>query len=114
MKKDGRSVSIETLEQYRFRALELRDKRWKVNKIAEALAIAVGTGVVLRNYRRGRNPPYTPNQRAPAQSQGYANPGNTTVINIDNYYADNRQVHVYPRPLPPGRNPPRGLPPHTP
>src|SRR3989338_8891565 len=33
MKKDGRSVSRETLEQYRFRALELRDKGWKVNKI---------------------------------------------------------------------------------
>ena len=43
MKKDGRSVSRETLEQYRFRALELRDKGWKVNKIAEAFGLNFGS-----------------------------------------------------------------------
>jgi transposase len=42
MKKgDGRSVSREALEQYRFRALELREKGWKVNKIAEAFGFNV-------------------------------------------------------------------------
>lgn len=43
MKKDGRSVSRETLEQYRFRALELREKGWKVNKIAEAFGLNSGS-----------------------------------------------------------------------
>ena len=43
MKKDGRSVSRETLEQYRFRALELREKGWKVNKIAEAFGLSSGS-----------------------------------------------------------------------
>ncbi len=43
MKKDGRSVSRETLEQYRFRALELREKGWKVNKIAEAFGLSAGS-----------------------------------------------------------------------
>ena len=43
MKKDGRSVSRETLEQYRFRALELREKGWKVNKIAEAFGLSPGS-----------------------------------------------------------------------
>ena len=36
MKKDGRSISRETLENYRFQALKLRKKGWKVKKIAEA------------------------------------------------------------------------------
>jgi len=38
MKKDGRSVSRETLEQYRFRALELRD----LKKIWEKITIKWG------------------------------------------------------------------------
>ena len=37
--KDGRSISREVLEEYRFRALELKDKHWKVNKIAEAFGL---------------------------------------------------------------------------
>ena len=32
--KDGRSISRAVLEEYRFRSLELKDKNWKVNKIA--------------------------------------------------------------------------------
>lgn len=36
MKKDGRSISRETLENYRFQAIKLRKKGWKVKKIAEA------------------------------------------------------------------------------
>jgi transposase len=41
MKKDGRSISRETLENYRFQALKLRKKGWKVNKIAEAFDLNV-------------------------------------------------------------------------
>ena len=33
MKKDGRSISRETLENYRFQALKLRKNEWKVNDI---------------------------------------------------------------------------------
>ncbi len=36
MKKDGRSVSRDTLENYRFQAIKLRKKGWKVKDIAEA------------------------------------------------------------------------------
>lgn len=36
MKKDGRSVSRDTLENYRFQAMKLRKKGWKVKEIAEA------------------------------------------------------------------------------
>ena len=39
MKKDGRSISRETLENYRFQALKLRKNKWKVNKIAEAFGL---------------------------------------------------------------------------
>ncbi|MEK6892351.1 MAG: IS630 family transposase [Nanoarchaeota archaeon] len=39
MKKDGRSISRETLENYRFQALKLRKKGWRVNKIAEAFGL---------------------------------------------------------------------------
>lgn len=35
----GRQLSHEVLEQYRFRALELRKKRWKVGDIAEAFGV---------------------------------------------------------------------------
>ncbi len=43
MKKrsDGRSISRETLENYRFQALKLRKKGWKVTKIAEAFGLHV-------------------------------------------------------------------------
>ncbi|MDI6737943.1 MAG: helix-turn-helix domain-containing protein [Nanoarchaeota archaeon] len=41
--KDGRSIFREVLEEYRFRALELKDKNWKVNKIAEAFGLHRGT-----------------------------------------------------------------------
>ena len=41
--KDGRSISREVLEEYRFRALELKDKNWKVHKIAEAFGLHRGT-----------------------------------------------------------------------
>ena len=37
--KDGRSASRDALEQYRFRALELRKKGWKVKDIAEAFGL---------------------------------------------------------------------------
>jgi transposase len=43
MKKDGRSISRDALEQYRFRALELREKGWKVKKIAEAFGLNYGS-----------------------------------------------------------------------
>jgi len=43
MKKDGRSISRETLENYRFQALKLRKNGWKVNKIAEAFGINRGS-----------------------------------------------------------------------
>jgi len=36
---DGRSISREALEQYRFRAVKLRKKGWKVKDIAEAFGI---------------------------------------------------------------------------
>ncbi len=41
MKKrvDGRSISREALEQYRFRAVKLRKKGWKVKDIAEAFGV---------------------------------------------------------------------------
>lgn len=35
----GRQVSHDVLEQYRFRAVELRQKGWNVNKIAEAFGV---------------------------------------------------------------------------
>lgn len=35
----GRQLSHEVLEQYRFRALELRKKKWKVGEIAEAFGV---------------------------------------------------------------------------
>jgi len=43
MKKrsDGRSISREALENYRFQALKLRKKGWKVTKIAEAFGLHV-------------------------------------------------------------------------
>lgn len=39
MKKDGRSISREALESYRFQALKLRKKGWKVIEIAEAFGL---------------------------------------------------------------------------
>lgn len=38
---DGRSISRETLENYRFQAVKLRKKGWKVTKIAEAFGLHV-------------------------------------------------------------------------
>ena len=40
-KEDGRSISRDTLENYRFQALKLRKKGWKVTKIAEAFGLHV-------------------------------------------------------------------------
>src|SRR3989344_2067484 len=40
---DGRSISREALEDYRFRALDLKEKGWKVNKIAEAFGLHRGS-----------------------------------------------------------------------
>ena len=39
MKKDGRSISRDALEHYRFQAVDLRKKGWKINKIAEAFGV---------------------------------------------------------------------------
>lgn len=36
---DGRKISRETLETYRFRAIELRKKKWEVNEIAESFGL---------------------------------------------------------------------------
>lgn len=41
--EDGRKISRETLETYRFRALDLRKKRWRVNDIAESLGLHRGS-----------------------------------------------------------------------
>lgn len=35
----GRQLSHEVLEQFRYRAIELREKKWKVNQIAEAFGV---------------------------------------------------------------------------
>ena len=44
MKKgDGRSIPRDALEHYRFQAIELRKKGWKVNKIAEAFGLNHGS-----------------------------------------------------------------------
>lgn len=40
-RSDGRSISREALENYRFQALKLRKKGWKVTKISEAFGIHV-------------------------------------------------------------------------
>ena len=37
--KDGRQLSHEVLEQYRFRAIELREKGWRVKEIAESFGL---------------------------------------------------------------------------
>jgi transposase len=42
-KKDGRSVSRQTLEQYRLRAIKLRKKGWKVQDIAEFFGVHRGS-----------------------------------------------------------------------
>ncbi len=38
-KRDGRSTPREALEHYRFQAVDLRKKGWKINKIAEAFGV---------------------------------------------------------------------------
>lgn len=40
---DGRSISRQALEQHRFRALELRKKKWKVKDIAESFGLHRGS-----------------------------------------------------------------------
>jgi len=40
-RSDGRKISREALENYRFQALKLRKKGWKVTKIAEAFGLHV-------------------------------------------------------------------------
>jgi len=40
---DGRTISRDTLEHYRFRALELRKRGWKVNDIAESFGMHRGS-----------------------------------------------------------------------
>ena len=42
-KEDGRSISRDALENYRFQALKLRKKGWKVTKIAEACGLHVNS-----------------------------------------------------------------------
>lgn len=42
-KKDGRSISRETLEHFRFRAIKLRKKGWKVNDIADSFGLNRGS-----------------------------------------------------------------------
>jgi len=37
--RDGRSIPRETLEQYRFQAIKLREKGWKIEDIAEAFGL---------------------------------------------------------------------------
>ena len=37
--KDGRSISRETLEHYRFQAIKLKKKGWMVKDIAEAFGL---------------------------------------------------------------------------
>lgn len=39
-KSDGRSIPRDALEHYRFQALELRKKGWKINKISEAFGVS--------------------------------------------------------------------------
>ena len=49
----GRQLSHEVLESYRFRAIELRKKGWKLNKIAEAFGVNIRA--VIRwntNYKK--------------------------------------------------------------
>ncbi len=41
--KDGRHLSHEVLEQYRFRAIELREKGWRVKDIAESFGLHPGS-----------------------------------------------------------------------
>ena len=36
---DGRSIPRDALEHYRFKALDLREKKWKINNIAEAFGV---------------------------------------------------------------------------
>ena len=50
----GRQLSHDVLEQYRFRAIELRKKKWKISAIAEAFGLhrrAVTRW--LTQYRKG-------------------------------------------------------------
>lgn len=42
-KKDGRSISRGTLEHFRFRAIKLRKKGWKVNDLAESFGLNRGS-----------------------------------------------------------------------
>lgn len=42
-KKDGRSISRETLEHFRFRTIKLRKKGWKVNDIADSFGLNRGS-----------------------------------------------------------------------
>ena len=52
----GRQLSHEVLEQYRFRAIDLRKKGWKLDEIAEAFG--VGRRAVMRwltiYHRKGK------------------------------------------------------------
>lgn len=50
---DGRRINRNTLETYRFRAIKLRKKGWKVNKIAESFGIHRGSvSRWLTTYKR--------------------------------------------------------------
>jgi len=42
-KKDGRSISRETMEHFRFRAIKLRKRGWKVNDIADSFGLNRGS-----------------------------------------------------------------------
>ena len=78
MKKrsDGRSISREALENYRFQALKLRKKGWKVTKIAEAFGLHVksvsrwfvkaskfGESSLKKTKAKGANPKLTIEQK---------------------------------------------------
>lgn len=56
-KRDGRAFSREVLEHYRFRALELREDKWRVNEIAHAFGLHQGSVSrwFTRANRHGKN-----------------------------------------------------------
>lgn len=56
-KKDGRKIPRETLEQFRFRAIELRKEGWSVNDIAVSLDMHRGSVSrwLTKNRRGGRS-----------------------------------------------------------
>ena len=75
--RDGRSVPRETLEHYRFRAVELRKKGWKIKDIADAFGLLrtsvshwfmkanqYGINSLKRTKARGKEPKLTREDKA--------------------------------------------------